>query len=679
MNRSLGGDTAGVFDDTRPDGLAHENFTDDELLTLFDLLAVPRTIEHKMLNMLRQGRLSKWFSGIGQEAVAVGVTYALRPDDWVLPMHRNLGVWTTRGVDLDRLFRQLLGRADGFTAGRDRTFHFGSLDDHIIGMISHLGATMPVADGLALASQLNGTNRVAASFTGEGATSEGDVHEAMNLAAVWNLPVIFVVENNGYGLSTPASDQFACAQIADRAAGYGMAGEVVDGNDICAVVDATGRAAERARAGGGPTLLEFMTFRMRGHEETSGIDYVPRELLDQWARLDPLDRLFSVLSQRDVLDEVGRDERLAALKADLDARVNVASEHPAPSSTTEHEVGDVYAPRTRPIREQVPGPVSETRYLDAITDAMRTAMRDDASVLLLGQDIAEYGGAFKATVGFVEEFGRDRVRNTPIIESGAIGAAIGLALDGFRPIVEMQFGDFISCGFNQIVNQLATTHYRWGAALPVVIRAPIGGGTGAGPFHSQNIEGWFGNVAGLKVVAPSTAADARGLLLEAIDDDAPVLFLEHKRLYRTVIDPVPEGWTTVPIGAARLVRPGRHATVVTYGGTVQVAVDTADRLATDGIHIEVIDLRSLVPWDIDMVLASVTRTSRCLVLHEAPLTGGFGGEIAATVAERAFFALDAPVRRVGALDTPIPFAKQLEALHLPNARLESALRELCAV
>jgi 2-oxoisovalerate dehydrogenase E1 component len=675
---ALGGDTAEVFDDTRPDGIAHEEFSDDELLTLFDLLAVPRTIEHKMLNMLRQGRLSKWFSGIGQEAIAVGVTYALRRDDWVLPMHRNLGVWTTRGVDLDRLFRQLLGRADGFTAGRDRTFHFGSLDDHIIGMISHLGATMPVADGLALAGRLNGTNRVAASFTGEGATSEGDVHEAMNLAAVWNLPVIFVVENNGYGLSTPTTDQFACTQIADRAAGYGMAGEVVDGNDICAVVDATRRAAERARAGGGPTLLEFMTFRMRGHEETSGIDYVPRELLDQWSRRDPLDRLFSVLTQRGVLDEAGRDERVAALKADLDARVNSASEHPAPSSTTEREIGDVYATRSRPVRTQVSGSVSEIRYLDAITDAMRTAMREDASVLLIGQDIAEYGGAFKATVGFVEEFGRERVRNTPIIESGAIGAAIGLALDGFRPIVELQFGDFISCGFNQIVNQLATTHYRWGAALPVVIRAPIGGGTGAGPFHSQNIEGWFGNVAGLKVVAPSTAADARGLLLEAIDDDAPVLFLEHKRLYRTVSDPVPSGWSTVPIGAARLARPGRHATVVTYGGTVQVALDTADRLATDGIEIEVIDLRSLVPWDIDMVLESVTRTSRCLVLHEAPLTGGFGGEIAATVAERTFFALDAPVRRVGALDTPIPFAKQLEALHLPNARLEAALRDLCA-
>ncbi len=350
-----------------------------------------------------------------------------------------------------------------------------------------------------------------------------------------------------------------------------------------------------------------------------------------------------------------------------------------PSSTTEREVGDVYPTPSRPARPPHTGPTSELRYLDAITDAMRTAMSDDPTVLLLGQDIAEYGGAFKATVGFVEEFGRERVRNTPIIESGAIGAAIGLAIDGFRPIVEMQFGDFISCGFNQIVNQLATTHYRWGAALPVVIRAPIGGGTGAGPFHSQNIEGWFGHVAGLKVVAPATAADARGLLLAAIDDDAPVLFLEHKRLYRTVTDPVPSGWTTVPIGSARVVRSGRHVTVVTYGGTVQAAVDTADRLAADGIDVEVIDLRSLVPWDVDTVIESVTRTARCLVLHEAPLTGGFGGEIAATVADRAFFALDAPVRRLGALDTPIPFAKQLEQLHLPNVRLEQALRDLCAI
>ncbi|HUF97931.1 MAG TPA: dehydrogenase E1 component subunit alpha/beta [Ilumatobacter sp.] len=670
-----------MFDDTTshgaPQGIAHEMFTDGELLEMFDLLAVPRTIEQKMLNMLRQGRLSKWFSGIGQEAIAVGVTYALDSGDWVLPMHRNLGVWTTRGVDLDRLFRQVLGRADGFTAGRDRTFHFGTLEHHLVGMISHLGATMPVADGLALAGRLNGTNQVAASFTGEGATSEGDVHEAMNLAAVWKLPVIFVVENNGYGLSTPSADQFACAQVADRAVGYGMVGEVVDGNDVCAVVTATRRAAERARSGEGPTLLEFMTFRMRGHEETSGTDYVPRELFEQWSRLDPLDRLFAALEQRGALDTAGRDERLAVLKADLEGRINAAAVHPVPSSTPERELGDVYAPRSRPVRQLVGESQTDTRYLDAITDAMRTAMRDDPSVVLLGQDIAEYGGAFKATVGFVEEFGRERVRNTPIIESGAIGAAIGLALDGFRPIVELQFGDFISCGFNQIVNQLATTHYRWGAALPVVIRAPIGGGTGAGPFHSQNIEGWFGNVAGLKVVAPSTAADARGLLLEAIDDDAPVLYLEHKRLYRTVSDPVPSGWVTVPIGSARIVRPGRHATVVTYGGTVQVAVDTADQLARDGVDVEVIDLRSLVPWDVDTVVDSVTRTSRCLVLHEAPVTGGFGGEIAATVSERAFYALDAPVRRLGALDTPIPFAKQLEELHLPNARLEAALRDLC--
>lgn len=657
----------------------------DELLVLFDELAVPRAIENKMLNMLRQGRLSKWFSGIGQEAIAVGVAHALDSTDWLLPMHRNLGVWTSRigrsSPDLDRLFRQLLGRADGFTAGRDRTFHFGSVEHRIVGMISHLGATMPTACGLTLASQLRGEPRVAASFCGEGATSEGDVHEAMNLAAVWNLPVIFVIENNGYGLSTPSSEQFACAQLAERAAGYGMAGEVVDGNDILAVVDAVRTAAERGRQGLGPTLLEFMTFRMRGHEESSGTAYVPDELIAEWAERDPILRLRKTITEQGIASDADLDVRAEEIRIDLTARIDRAFDTPLPVSDETRELADVFAPSpaTPAARRRTSLPATvcdDVRYIDAISGAMRDAMRDDASVLIMGQDIAEYGGAFKATVGFLDEFGRQRVRNTPIIESGVLGCAVGLALDGFRPIVEMQFGDFISCGFNQIVNHLATTHYRWGASLPVVIRAPIGGGTGAGPFHSQNIEGWFAHVAGLKVVAPATPHDAYGLLRAAIDDPNPVLFLEHKRLYRQTSGPVDVS-DPVEIGRARIVRPGRSATVITYGGALPWCLDAADHLTEQhGVDIEVVDLRTITAWDRDLVVDSVKRTARALVVHEAPRTGGFGGEVAAEIAESMFEYLDAPVRRIGALDTPIPFSKELERIHSPAERVVDAMLDL---
>ncbi|HEY4411045.1 MAG TPA: dehydrogenase E1 component subunit alpha/beta [Acidimicrobiia bacterium] len=652
--------------------------TDLELAALYRNLLLPRLVEEKMLRLLRQGRLSKWFSGIGQEAIAVGVVAALEEGDLVLPLHRNLGVFTTRGVDLDRLLRQLLGREGGFTAGRDRSFHFGTLEHGIVGMISHLGAMLPVADGLALAGRLRGEARVVAVFSGDGGTSEGDFHEALNLAAVWRLPVVFVVENNGWGLSTPTAEQYACADLADRAAGYGMPGVVVDGNDVVAVLAAVGEAADRGRAGEGPTLIEAKTYRMRGHEEASGTDYVPPEELARWAERDPLLRFEAVLDGRGVLPAGEREALRLELSAEVDRRVEAALVAPEPDSTAERETADVYAVRPRPTRPAV-GPTEDRRYIDAISDGLREAMRADERVVLLGQDIAGYGGAFKVTDGFVAEFGRERVRNTPIIESGAVGCALGLALDGFHPMVEMQFGDFISCAFNQVVNNLATTQYRWGAPVPVVIRAPVGGGTGAGPFHSQNIEAYFANVPGLRIVAPSTPADAKGLLLAAFDDPNPVLYLEHKALYRAERGPVPAGWHTVPFGSARVARPGRDATVVTYGIGVRWALEAAGILADgDAGDVEVIDLRSLRPWDEATVLASVDRTGRALVLHEAPQTGGFGAELAAVIAERAFAHLDAPVMRVGSTDTPVPFSKRLEALHSARGRLLPALRSLLA-
>jgi 2-oxoisovalerate dehydrogenase E1 component len=651
-----------------------QTMSDKRLLELYRAILLPRMIEEKMLNLLRQGKLSKWFSGIGQEAIAVGVAAALDKDDFILPMHRNLGVFTTRSFDLLRLFRQLFGKDGGFTKGRDRTFHFGALDHRIVGMISHLGAMLPVADGLALAAQLRGKKRVAATFTGDGSTSEGDFHEAVNLAAVWKLPVLFIVENNQYGLSTPVSEQYACENIADKAIGYGIEGVIVDGNDLLAVYEAVAAAAARARAGDGPTLLEFKTFRMRGHEEASGTAYVPKELIAQWAKKAPVARFEASLLDQKILTKSSIESMRAELKAMIDDTADRALASPDPDSAAASELADVYAPSGVVVREPS-GPSKEMRLVDAVRDALHEAMADPR-VILLGQDIAEYGGVFKCTEGFVEEFGKARVRNTPIIESGAVGAAMGLALEGFRPMLEMQFGDFITCGFNQIINNLAKTHYRWGAGLPVVLRVPVGGGMGAGPFHSQNMEAWFTHTAGLKVIEPSTPYDAKGLLLAAFEDGNPVLFLEHKGLYRSAKGPVPEGRYTLPIGKARIAREGTDATVVTYGVGVSWALEAAETLSREGFDIEVVDLRTLIPWDVDAAVASVRKTSKALVLHEAPLTGGFGAEIAATLAKECFRDLDAPVERLGGLDMPVPFSKKLEEIFMPKGRLTDALRTL---
>ncbi|HYZ98520.1 MAG TPA: thiamine pyrophosphate-dependent enzyme, partial [Acidimicrobiales bacterium] len=554
-------------------------------------------------------------------------------------------------------------------------------------MISHLGAMAPVAVGLGLAARLRGEDRVAAVLVGDGATSEGDVHEAMNLAAVWRLPVLFVIENNQWGLSTPADEQYACADLVDRAVGYGMAGELVDGNDVLAVRAACAGAAGRARAGDGPTLLECKTFRMRGHEEASGNDYVPAAQIAAWSARDPIQRLEARLDGRGALPGADRTALREELRDEVERLVAGALGAPAPTTSAADELARVYAPAS-PLR-RAPSPSApgadpsgegrELRYLDAVREGLRVALGADDRVLLLGQDIAGYGGVFKATEGLADEFGTERVRNTPIIESGAIGAALGLALDGFRPVIEMQFGDFVTCGFNQLVNNVATTHYRWGAAVPLVVRLPIGGGLGAGPFHSQNVEAWFCHTPGLRVVAPATAADAKGLLLAALDDGNPVLVLEHKRLYRSVRGPVPEGHHVVRIGEGRIARPGADATVVTYGAGVGWAAAAADALAAEGAgDVEVIDLRSLLPWDRELVLASVRRTSRALVLHEAAVTGGLGAEIAATITDEAFMDLDAPVRRVGGLETPIPFAPTLEAVWSAEHRLLPALRDLLA-
>ena len=631
-----------------------------ELRVLHRALELPRAIEERMLRLIRQNRISKWFSGYGQEAIAVGCAWAARDRDVILPLHRNLGVWTTRGVPLRPLFCQLMGRTGGYTRGRDRTFHFGLPSRRIVGMISHLGAMLPVACGIAQAAQLRGEDYLAMPFCGDGATREGDFHEALSLAGLWNLPVVFVVENNGYGLSTPTREAVPIEDIAQAASGYGMLGEVVDGNDILAVVPAVRRAAARARAGEGPTLLEMKTFRRRGHEEASGTGYVPHSVVEEWAVKDPIDRFAAKLEADGIMTRAEIDGVRQALRGEVEAASEYALAQGTVVSTPQAERKAVFA--AAPASKSGPaGPTRIARYIDAISEGLRQAMEEDERVLLLGQDIAEYGGVFKVSEGLLEEFGALRVRNTPIIESGAIGAAIGLALEGLRPVVEMQYADFIACGFNQIVNNLATTHYRWGAPLNVTIRAPYGGHIGAGPFHSQSKEAWFCHVPGLKVAVPATPHDAKGLLMAAVADPNPVLFFEHKHLYRSVRGEVPSLAYCTPLGVARIARPGTDATIVTYGLGVQWALAEAEHVeATLGAQVEVVDLRTLVPWDREAVMASVRKTNRLLVLHEATATCGFGAEVAAEISQSGFTMLDAPPMRVAAEDLPVPFSIKLE-------------------
>ncbi len=653
-----------------------KNHSDASLRSLFESILLPRMIEEKMLLLLRQGKISKWFSGIGQEAISVGCTRALDPGDYILPLHRNLGVFTSRSMPLDQLFLQWQGKLRGFTKGRDRSFHFGAPAYGIIGMISHLGSMLGVADGISLASNLDGEKRIALVFSGDGGASEGDFHEAINVAAVWDLPVIFLIENNGYGLSTPSRDQFRCASFVDKAIGYGIEGVQVDGNNLIAVHDTIQKLASRIRVERRPVIVEAMTFRMRGHEEASGVAYVPKELFEHWGKSDPVLNYQKFLMDIGVLSErelgLIRERLATAIEHGVEAMLN----EPEIVADLDTELGDIYAPGAPPPVPAVPEVASERRFVDAVSDGLRQAMERDPGLILMGQDIAEYGGVFKVTEGFLEQFGKERVRNTPLCESAILGASLGLAIRGHASMVEMQFADFVSTGFNQIVNNLAKTYYRWAQPVNVTVRMPTGAGIGAGPFHSQSNEAWFTHVAGLKVVYPSNPFDAKGLLTTALADPNPVLFFEHKALYRSVRGMVPNDYYTIPFGLASVVQPGEDATVVTYGTGVHWALAAARELPDVGL--EIIDLRTLLPWDRQTVYASVRRTGRCLVLHEDTLTGGFGGEIAASIAEECFAWLDAPVMRCASLDTPVPFSRSLEDQFLAKNWLHGKLERLLA-
>lgn len=655
--------------------IADQTVHSEEFLTkLYRALLFPRLIEEKMLLLLRQGRISKWFSGIGQEAISVGATLALEPDEFIFTLHRNLGVFTTRGVPLTKLIAQFQGKAEGFTSGRDRSFHFGAADYHIVGMISHLGPQMAVADGMGLAHLLKSENKIALAFTGEGGTSEGDFHEAVNVAAVWQLPVIFLIENNGYALSTPTSEQYRCERLSSKAEGYGIEGITINGNDILEVYETVRHYATSMRSNPRPVIIECNTFRMRGHEEASGVKYVPPSLIEEWGKRDPLRYLEEYLEVGGAVSSAVRDRLKAELKELIDGAVEEAFALPEIEADPQAELSDVYAPVEILTTDISQNPVRELRYVDAISDALSEAMTHDEKLVLMGQDIADYGGVFKITEGFASRFGRDRVRNTPLCESAILGAALGLSIAEIPSVVEMQFADFVSSGFTQVVNNLAKSHYRWGQPARVVIRMPAGGGVGAGPFHSQSNEAWFFSTPGLRIYYPAFPADAKGLLLSAIEDPNPVMFFEHKKLYRSITEAVPEGYYTIEPGTAVARTKGSDCTIVTYGLGVHWALEIAEKYSDIGI--EIIDLRTLAPLDMATIYSSVAKTGRALVLYEANFTGAVGAEIAARISTEMFEHLDAPVQRCGALDTPVPFARSLEAGYHASNRLEETLLAL---
>ena len=652
-----------------------KQLTNEQLLDLYKKLLKPRLIEEKMLILIRQGKVSKWFSGIGQEAISVGVTTALHKDEYILPMHRNLAVFTGRNIPLYRLFSQWQGKANGFTKGRDRSFHFGTQEFKIIGMISHLGPQLGVADGIALAHKLRNEGKVTAVFTGEGATSEGDFHEALNIAAVWELPVMFIVENNGYGLSTPTNEQYRCENIADKGIGYGMESHIIDGNNILEVYTKLDALATSMRENPRPVLLEFKTFRMRGHEEASGTKYVPQELMDVWAVKDPVSNYREYLKAEKVLTDENDDALRAELKKEIDEHYQQASAEPAIEASLSEELNDVYKPYT--FEEVNPKNASENvRMIDAISQGLKQSMERHDNLVIMGQDIAEYGGAFKITDGFVAQFGKERVRNTPICESAIVSAGMGLSINGYKSVIEMQFADFVSTGFNPIVNYLAKVHYRWQENADVVVRMPCGAGVQAGPFHSQTNEAWFTKTPGLKVVYPAFPYDAKGLLTTAINDPNPVMFFEHKALYRSMYQDVPTDYYTLPFGKASLIKEGDDVTIISFGAGVHWALETLGK--NPDIKADLLDLRTLQPLDTEAIFASVKKTGKVIILQEDSLFGGVASDIAAMIMENCFEYLDAPVKRVGSLESAIPFTKALEDQYLPKLRFETALTELIA-
>ncbi len=633
---------------------------------------------------------------IGQEAVAVGAIAALRPDDYITSTHRGHGHAIAKGQDINAMMAELLGKETGVCRGRGGSMHMADLNLGSLGANGIVSGGMPLAVGAGLSIRLQGQDKVVLCFFGDGAANTGNFHESLNMAAIWGLPVVFLCENNQYAMSMSVRKALPIERIADRAAAYGMPGQTVDGMDVLAVYEVVKEAVERARRGEGPTLIEAITYRYKGHSKSDKQVYRTKEEVQSWMKRDPIPRYRTWLIEHGYLKEEEAQALEARAQATIDQAIAYAEESPEPDVS--HLLQDVYAdePEVLAQPERVlpawvrttfgertpispPEGTRELSYAEALREAMRQAMQRDARVFLMGEDIGVYGGAFGVTLGLIDEFGPDRVRDTPISENTIVGASAGAALTGMRPITEIQFMDFITLAMEQTVLQAAKIRYMFGgkASVPMVIRMPGGSGTGAAAQHSESLEAWFVNVPGLKVVAPATPYDAKGLLLAAIADNNPVIFVEHKLLYRTK-GFVPEEPYIVPLGRATVRRPGKDVTIVAYSIMVPRAMEAAQRLAEEGIEVEVIDLRTLKPFDAETVIASVKRTGRALIVHEAPLPGGFGGEVAATIVQSEAFAyLEAPVLRLAGADVPIPYNRTLERAAVPQVEdIVDAARKL---
>ena len=542
----------------------------------------------------------------------------------------------------------------------------------IVGMISHLGPQLGIACGIALAEKIEKTNRSTLVFSGDGGASEGDFHEALNVASVWQLPVIFVIENNQWGLSTPSKEQFNCKQFIDKGIGYGMKTEQVDGNDVIKVYECINQVKLSQKKNPEPFLVEALTFRMRGHEEASGTKYYPEGLQEKWRKKDPILRLENEAIKENHFSKKEIQEKKSAIKDKINKAWLEAYSTASLKADLSTELKDIYknynSESSRTTKNK-----KEMRFIDAISQGLFQGMEKFDNSIIMGQDIAEYGGVFKVTDGFLKKFGTDRVRNTPLCESAIVGTALGLSLKNKKAIMEMQFADFVTVGFNQIVNNLAKLHYRWGQNSDVVIRMPTGAGVGAGPFHSQSNEAWFFHTPGLKIVYPSNPEDAKGLMIAAMEDPNPVMIFEHKALYRSITGEVSEDYYSTPIGKAKLVQQGQDLSIITYGMGVHWAKEAVNK---NKLSADILDLRSLMPLDKEAIFDSVKKTNRALILHEDSLTGGIGGELSSLINENCFEFLDAPVIRCGSLDTPVPFAKSLEQQFLANKNLDEKINYL---
>ena len=648
------------------------------LLGHYRLMQLIRVFEERAADLFQQGVIfGTAHSCVGQEAIAVGAAAAMRETDYLVGHHRSHGHLIAAGADLRRMMAEMFGKRTGYCKGLGGSMHIADLSLDILGCNGIVGAGIPHACGAALTATLRGTGQACVVFFGDGAAGQGAVHEGMNLAATWKLPVVFVCENNQFALSADWRTLRAVEDLADRAAGYGMPGEVVDGNDVLAVEAAVTLALGLARAGGGPTFLEMKTFRRMQHSMRANLpDVRDPATLAEWEPRDPLPRLESILRGSGDLD----DARLESIRRDVAAEVEAAIEAALADedASTDDLLPAVFAPHRRPVRPPEPG-TRELGFVAAIREALDLELAADPDVIVMGEDIGRVGGLFRATEGLYELYGGARIRDTPLTESGFVGCGIGAALTGLRPVVELQFSDFSAVAFDQIVNQAAKLRFMMGGtpAMPLVIRMVSGGGVRLGAQHSQSLEALFAHVPGLVVVMPSSPFDAKGLLAAAIQDDNPVIFLEQKLLFFGEPAPVPEERYALELGKARIVRPGVDVTVVALGAMVPHAVRAARELEQEGISVEVIDPRTLVPLDTDTIAASVAGTHRIVVAHEAVQFCGFGAEIAAHVAEHCFWDLDAPVARVGAPPHPIPYQKDLELATLPGpTEIAGAVRAL---